>query len=60
MFGPIVYIIGVLTSAACAALLMRGYIRGKEEAPSLERSLFHDIVHLKSAHFCRLSVVPRC
>ncbi len=31
MFGPIVYIIGVLTSAACAALLMRGYIRGRKK-----------------------------
>ena len=31
MFGPIVYIIGVLTSAACAALLMRGYVRGRKK-----------------------------
>ena len=31
MFGPIVYMIGVLTSAACAALLMRGYLRGRKK-----------------------------
>ncbi len=31
MFGPIVYMIGILTSAACAALLMRGYLRGRKK-----------------------------
>ena len=30
MFGAIVYIIGALTSAACAVLLMRGYVRGRK------------------------------
>ena len=31
MFGAIVYIIGALTSAACAVLLMRGYVRGRKK-----------------------------
>ncbi len=31
MFGAIVYIIGTLTSAACAVLLMRGYVRGRKK-----------------------------
>ncbi len=30
-FGAIVYIIGALTSAACAVLLMRGYVRGRKK-----------------------------
>ena len=29
--GAIVYIIGALTSAACAVLLMRGYVRGRKK-----------------------------
>ena len=31
MFGAIVYMIGALTSAACAVLLMRGYVRGRKK-----------------------------
>ncbi len=29
--GPIVYAVGVLTSMACAVLLLRGYVRGKQK-----------------------------
>jgi len=29
--GAIVYVIGASTSAACAALLMRGYVRGRKK-----------------------------
>ena len=29
--GPAVYILGVLISAACAWLLMRGYVRGRRQ-----------------------------
>ena len=31
MFGAIVYLIGAVTSAACAVLLMRGYVRGRKK-----------------------------
>ena len=30
MLGTIVYVIGACTSAACATLLMRGYVRGRK------------------------------
>ena len=29
--GPAVYILGVLISAACAVLLLRGYVRGRRK-----------------------------
>ena len=31
MLGAMVYLIGACTSAACAALLIRGYVRGRKE-----------------------------
>ena len=31
MFGAIVYLFGAITSAACAVLLMRGYVRGRKK-----------------------------
>jgi len=31
MMGAIVYVIGACTSAACAVLLMRGYMRGRKK-----------------------------
>jgi hypothetical protein len=31
ILGAIVYMIGALTSAACAVLLMRGYVRGRKK-----------------------------
>lgn len=30
MLGAIVYVIGTCTSAACSALLIRGYLRGRK------------------------------
>ena len=53
MVGAIVCLRGyeACTSAACATLLMRGYIRGREEASSLERALFCWISNFQPADF---------
>jgi hypothetical protein len=29
--GPLVYVLGALTSFACAILLLRGYVRGRQK-----------------------------
>ena len=31
ILGAIVYVVGALTSAACAMLLIRGYVRGRKK-----------------------------
>ena len=60
MLGAIVYVIGACTSAACATLLMRGYIRGTKEASSMEWTLFCWIGDLQSANFRRFGSDSEC
>jgi hypothetical protein len=56
--GPAVYILGALTSLLCAALLLRGYARGRKRLLLWSGLCFAGLTLSNALVFIDLAIVP--